>query len=122
MSDKKFENINDLPIALPLGFKEFEEFTDRILAQVGPGFENVPRGDIQFVLATTITHLGPQDCEKPDSHFIKTLRAAGAKQVAGGVFQRVKEEQLKKQEELRKQQEEKTAADTVLAVSDGQKE
>lgn len=94
---------------LPLGTSEFEDFVDRIISKLGTGLEKVPRDDIKFVLTTNITHLKPQECEARDSYFVKTIRAAAAKQVAGAVFQQVKEDQ-KKRQEAEQQQAEATAS------------
>lgn len=106
-----------IPRRLPVGMDQFEAFAARIMTNVGPGLEKVPASDIKFVLATTITHMGPQVDKKPDIHFIRTLRAAAAKQIAGGVFSQVKEEQRKRQEEMQRAAE----ATVVVETTNGQK-
>lgn len=64
---------------LPMGRKEFELWSDRIIA-----IANVP-ADSQsqkFALADFITHLDATECFKEDAYFIKMLRKVAVNQVA----------------------------------------
>lgn len=92
-----------VPTRLPVGSAEFEVWAESIRSMVGPGFDKVGKDDILFVLATNVTHLGPQAAFKAKRYFVLTLRAAAAKQVAAGVFQGVKERQKAAQEVIAQQ-------------------
>ena len=74
------------PRPLPMGRKEFEEWSDRIIsgALISGGDED-PIAFIRskkFALAEMIMHLGPTESHKPDAYFIHSLRKAAVNQVA----------------------------------------
>ncbi len=99
-----------VPTSLPVGMTEFLGWADDIIELIGPGFEQVSKDEFLFVLATSITHMGPQASRKSKQHFIRTLRAAAAKQIAGGVFQDVKKRQEAARQAAQLKQAEETAA------------
>ena len=102
-----------LPSALPCtGTTAFEAWASSI-----ENTYNLPTKDkdsIRFVLTTAIMHLGPTVAFKPKYHFVLLIRASAAKQVAGAVFQEIKNNQKAKQAEA-----EATAA---KVASDGPKQ
>lgn len=71
---------------LPLGRKEFEEWSDRIIAgAMIPGGEDDPEAFInaqKFSLANMILHLGPTESHKEDAFFIHSLLKVASNQVA----------------------------------------
>ncbi len=89
------------PMPLPLGRKEFEDWSDRIISGAllpGEGGK-VPEYAAQFcgekdpdeqrfidsqkfVLANMLLHIMPTESHKPDAYFIHALRVAAIKQVA----------------------------------------
>lgn len=81
------------PTTLPIGVAEFETWADDIYSLLGKGFENVPKRDIRYVLATMIMHLKSESDAKAKVYFIRGLRKSAANQVAGQIFTNIKEEQ-----------------------------
>lgn len=92
------------PRPLPMGRKEFEEWSDRIISgALVPG----PNGKVyqmaglsawdpdseyskhidsqKFTLASMIMHLGPTESHKPDAFFIHSLRKAAVNEVAHAI-------------------------------------
>jgi hypothetical protein len=89
------------PRPLPMGRKEFEEWSDRIISgALIPGKEGYvyetpgleawdPDSDYakhmesqKFALANQLLHIGPTESHKPDAYFIHCLRVSAIKQVA----------------------------------------
>lgn len=75
------------PRPLPMGRKEFEEWSDRIIS--GALIKGDPEVDPQIlldsvkgVLANMILHLGPTEDHKPDAYFIHAARKGAANQTA----------------------------------------
>lgn len=98
-----------IPTKLPTGMTEFNEWADDILNNY-----DLPTTDadsVKFTLSTIIMHLGPHVDRKPKLFFVKTLRAAAAKQVAGAVFTDIK----LRQKEL--EEKKAAAADAIQSVS-----
>lgn len=91
------EQLNEVR-QLPLGDKEFEEWSDRIISGV-PTLYHTERTSMKFALATMIMQLGPQESHKPDIYFLKTLLKGAANQVAHAKLTFYKEEAKKKAEE-----------------------
>lgn len=87
------------PRPLPMGRKEFEEWSDRIIAgTLLAGGQEDPQAFIDMqkgVLASMILHLGPTESHKPDAFFIHSLRKSAANEIAHSVF---KEYQVKVKE------------------------
>ena len=73
--------------ALPIGRKEFEEWSERIISGTlikhdpDVPLDTFKRGQ-KVVLANMIVCLGPTESHKPDAHFIHGLRKAAANQTA----------------------------------------
>lgn len=113
--------INKIPMPLPSGMTEWNNWSERILNKVGPLAD---RDSLEYVLASQVMHLSPQSDHIPDQYFISALRKAAANQVASQVFQDVKVRQQKAAEVLAAQQAQLTAEATPApesVVSDGQK-
>lgn len=73
---------------LPQGRKEFEEWSERIIA----GAMITAKKEHQiFALCTQILALGPTESHKPDAHFIHILRKVAANQVAVTIQHEIKE-------------------------------
>ncbi len=87
------------PRPLPMGRKEFEEWSERIIAgTLLAGGQEDPQAFIDMqkgVLASMILHLGPTESHKPDAFFIHSLRKSAANEIAHSVF---KEYQVKVKE------------------------
>lgn len=79
------------PRPLPMGRKDFEDWSDRILSgALIPGGEADPETFqmcLKSALANMIIHLGPTESHKPDAFFIHQLRKSACNQVAFTVFQ-----------------------------------
>ncbi|MES2347854.1 MAG: hypothetical protein V4641_09835 [Pseudomonadota bacterium] len=78
------------PRPLPMGRKEFEAWSDRIISgALIPGATPV---SLKFALAEMIMHLKPTDSHCPDAHFIHCLRKGAANQVAWAVMEELRAE------------------------------
>lgn len=64
---------------LPMGRKEFEEWSGRIIS--GAMVEATPESQ-RFTLANLLLHLGPTESHKEDAFFIHSLRKLAVNQVA----------------------------------------
>ena len=73
---------------LPMGMKEFEEWSTRIIA--GALIPTEDETSLKAALAAMLMALGPTEDHKPDSFFIHSLRKAAANEVAHSVFQQIK--------------------------------
>lgn len=87
------------PRPLPMGRKEFEEWSDRIIAGalIPAESEEVRPALIEgqkFALANMIMHLGPTESHKPDAFFIHSLRKVVCNQVAHTIYQELKGNQM----------------------------
>lgn len=92
---------------LPLGRKEFEEWSDRIISGA------LLSADIRsqkFVLADVLLHLGPTEDHKEDAYFIHTLRKMAVNQVAIMIRDELKAQQ---KAEIAAQEAEKTNGQAV---------
>lgn len=98
-----------LPTRLPVGIADFEKFAADIMALLPKGLKNIPRNDIEFVIATTMQRLGPDAVRRSKNYFVSIVHSAASKQVAAQVFQNIKirqqEEQATKQAEVTASQE-----------------
>jgi hypothetical protein len=65
---------------LPIGRKEFEEWSDRIIS--GCLIPGVTPESIKFALADQLLHLSPTEDHKEDMFFIKSLRKFAVNQTA----------------------------------------
>lgn len=92
---------------LPLGRKEFEEWSDRIIS--GALIQADVRSQ-KFVLADVLLHLGPTEDHKEDAYFIHTLRKMAVNQVAIMIRDELKAQQ---QAELKAKEAEKTNGQAV---------
>lgn len=77
------------PRALPMGLKEFHEWSDRIiggaLIPMAPYSVETYVAFVEgqkFALANALMHLGPTESHKPDAFFIHSLRKFAINQVA----------------------------------------
>ncbi len=87
--DVILDQLNE-PRPLPMGLKEFYDWSDRIISGA-----IVPHGDDidasifndsqRFALANMLLHLGPTESHKPDAFFIHSLRKFAVNQVADTV-------------------------------------
>lgn len=77
------------PRPLPMGRKEFEEWSDRIISgALLPGGAEDPQAFAEsqkYALANCLMHLGPTESHKPDAFFIHSLRKFAINQVADTV-------------------------------------
>lgn len=72
---------------------EFETFAEDIISTYG--FERSSQLDrsYRFILASNITTLNQTSDSKPKHYFAKVISAASAKEIAGGIMYKVKQEQ-----------------------------
>lgn len=78
------------PYPLPLGRKEFDEWSDKIIdAASVPG---ASRESLKFALAEMVLHTKPNESFVPLGHFVHSLRKGAANQVAHTIFQELKRE------------------------------
>lgn len=88
---------------LPLGVKDFHEWSDRIIS--GACLNGVTPRSQKFALAEMILHLGPTESHKEDAFFIHSLRKSAVNQVADEMRRRIRDDakaELAKQEETQK--------------------
>lgn len=76
------------PRPLPMGQKEFVEWSDRIIS--GALIPSDDRDSLVAALAAMLMQLGPTESHKPDAYFIHSLRKAAANEVAHANFQQIK--------------------------------
>jgi hypothetical protein len=113
------------PRPLPMGMKEFDEWSDRIISgALLPGGKDDPlifHDSQKFILANALMHLGPTESHKPDAFFIHSLRKFAINQIADSVrkdlhdkakARTAAEEEAKKTEEQRAAE---AAAEATLA-------
>lgn len=93
MLKRLFQKSAEVERPLPVGMQEFEEFSQRIIAQAGPYADE---DSMKFALATSIIHADASKGSIPDKFFIDRLRKAAANQVASQVFQDIKNKQAAK--------------------------
>lgn len=95
--DTILQQMNE-PRPLPLGQKEFVEWSDRIIS--GALIPCDDKDSLVGALAAMLMQLGPTESHKPDAYFIHSLRKAAANEVAHANFQ-----MLKKKKEAEKEKE-----------------
>ena len=79
------------PSNLPVGVEAFNSWALELSETY-----DLPTKDldsVKFTLASIIMHSGPKDDKKSNIHFVRTMRAAAAKQIAGHVFYEIKTQQ-----------------------------
>ncbi len=107
------------PMPLPTGMTEFETWSARIIAKVGPLADE---DSLKFALCSQIMHAAPTSANVPDSYFVNALRKAAANQVASQVFQDIKNKQKAAQEAealaAQSQPVEATTAPAIVASDD----
>lgn len=72
---------------------EFETWAEDIISTYG--FERSSQLDrsYRFILASNITTLSQTSANKPKHYFAQVIKAASAKEIAGGIMYKVKQEQ-----------------------------
>lgn len=84
------------PKELPIGLKEFDIWSERIISQAAITQIDDPvkamRG-FKWALAEMIFHLGPREAFKDDGHFVLSLRKGAVNETAMAVMRKIKEEQ-----------------------------
>lgn len=93
------------PRPLPMGRKEFEDWSDRIISgAILPGGAEDKEAFIdsqKFTLCGTLMHIAPTESHKADAYFIHVLRKAAVNQVAHAVSlelqAKMKERKLKEE-------------------------
>lgn len=100
-----------IPVAVPVGMTEFQTWADEIIATY-----SLPADpdSIKFSLATVIMHLGPTAAYRSKFYFFLVLRAGMAKQVAGAVFQDIKQKQMARLKAEQEATQAQTASDNGL--------
>lgn len=78
------------PRQLPVGAREFDEWSDRIISGVPPLDKVDPEG-MKFALATMIMQLGPHESHKPDLYFLKGLLKSASNQIAHAKMVEIKD-------------------------------
>jgi len=108
-----------VPTPLPTGMAAFDTWADSVIELLGPGFENVPKDDKRYVLASAIQHLGATQSSVQKRHFVRLLRKAAASQVAGQIFMdiKIKQQEAAKAAELAAAQPGPQEATTIPEVA-----
>ena len=107
LNDSEFDAEEDLDERLhidrplPVGRKEFEEWSDRIIQDCGL---TVTPDSIKFTLAAMVLQLGNTDAFKPNAYFISALRKAAANQVAQAVMEELNQKKKARIEAEKKAQ------------------
>lgn len=100
------------PRALPMGRKEFENWSNRIIsgAVIPGGKEDIAAfiATQKSALANMIMHLGPTESHKPDAFFIHSLRKAAVNEVAHSI---IMEYQAQKKAKIEAEEKAKKASD-----------
>jgi hypothetical protein len=108
-----------LPRRLPVGMTAFDEAVKRVYALTG---DICTENDVRYVMASAITHMGPNSSVKSDRYFLTLIRSAAAKQIAGAVFQDIRQKQAEAQqkalEEAAAKQAEATAQTNAAASNE----
>jgi hypothetical protein len=79
------------PSQLPTGVTAFNTWADGLMETY-----NLPTSDrdsVHFACSTMIMRFGPTENVKSNYFFVKAIRAACAKQIAGNAFQEIKQRQ-----------------------------
>ncbi len=88
---KKIVDELSVPYPLPLGRKEFEVWSNKIIVAA-----EIPGATIesqQFALAEMVLHCKPNESFVPLGHFVHSLRKGAASQVCHTIFQEIKRAQ-----------------------------
>jgi len=95
--DTIIDQLNE-PRPLPIGRKEFEEWSDRIIAgaMMKPGDleddATIFKKSQKYALAGMLMHLGPTESHKPDAYFIHCMRKYAINQTAHTLIQEINHE------------------------------
>lgn len=103
------------PTSVPTGMTKFDAYLADIIELVGP---IASPDDIEWVLNAEMMRIEPKRNKMPKNDFVRTIKVAAAKQLAGARFQALKMKQeaaAKAQLEAQKQQE-ATATEVVAPV------
>lgn len=84
---------NLFPSKLPVGMTEFETWAEDIVSTYGFDRSSQLDRSYRFILASNITTLTQTSASKPKHYFSQVIKAASAKEIAGGVMYKVKQEQ-----------------------------
>jgi len=98
------------PTSIPAGMTEFDAYVADIVSLVGP---IATPDDIEWVVDAEMMRIAPTRSKLPKNEFVKTVRVAAAKQLAGARFQALK----LKHEAQQKAAQEAAAAQAALAPS-----
>ena len=82
------------PRPLPMGRKEFEDWSDRIIS--GALIPGATAQSLKFALAEMVMHAKPTESHIADGYFIQCLRKAASNQICWAVITEFKDEQRKK--------------------------
>lgn len=91
------------PRPLPMGQKEFVEWSNRIIS--GALIPCDDRDSLVGCLAAMLMNLGPTESHKPDAYFIHALRKAAINEVAHANFQELKQRKAARAEAEKKEAE-----------------
>ena len=100
------EQLNE-PRPLPMGRKEFEEWSERIIAGALVTAEVESQ---KFALANLLLHLGPTESHKEDAFFIHSLRKFAVNQVADAIRTEIRDAAKAR---LAKEEEQKASHETT---------
>lgn len=85
--DEILRQMNE-PRPLPMGQKEFMEWSSRIIS--GALVPTEDTDSLRAILSAMVLGLGDTESHKPDAYFIHKLRKAAANEVANANFQEIK--------------------------------
>lgn len=92
---------NFFPSALPIGITEFETWAEDIVSTYGFARSVELNRSYRWILASSMTTLGPTAAYKSKYYFFLVIQAASAKEIAGGTMYNIKQEQIAEQKAIR---------------------
>lgn len=108
---KLFRKIRNLfPSQVPQGIEEFDAYVDSIFADYI--LPTSLRSDVEWLVANTVLRFSPTEATKSKYHFVLTIRAAAAKQIASVKLHELKEAQQKRALEATKTEQVATSGPT----------
>jgi hypothetical protein len=85
-----------VPTSVPTGMTKFDAYVQDIVALCGP---IASAEDIEWVVDAEMMRIAPKANRIPKNDFVRSIKVAAAKQLAGARFQALKEKQQLKQAE-----------------------
>lgn len=82
-----------IPLTVPTGMTAFDKYVSDIVELTGP---IATPDDIEWVVNAEMMRIGPRQSLVAKNYFVRSIKSAAAKQLAGTRFQALKEKQQQK--------------------------